>query len=132
MFGGHSLQKRIIRKILINILRFNFAVNFNLGNHPLKMIINRQSAKRIIAFFIAPAALIFLISALLIVVDGLSDELHIADVAIVLGNTVQPDGLPSPRLQARLDKTIELYRQKMFSQIIVSGGTVRKALTKPR
>jgi vancomycin permeability regulator SanA len=45
-----------------------------------------------------------------------------ADVAVVLGNTVNPNGQPSPRLQARLDKTIQLYRQGIFKQIIVSGG----------
>ncbi|RYD79497.1 MAG: YdcF family protein [Verrucomicrobiaceae bacterium] len=54
--------------------------------------------------------------------DGLSDELGKADVALVLGNTVNPDGSPSLRLVARLDRTIELYRAGLFPQVIVSGG----------
>jgi uncharacterized SAM-binding protein YcdF (DUF218 family) len=35
---------------------------------------------------------------------------------------VQPDGRPSPRLRARLDRALELYRENMFEKIIVSGG----------
>lgn len=64
----------------------------------------------------------FLLAALLIVADGLSDDIHTADVAIVLGNTVESDGRPSARLQARLDKAVELYRQGAFPYVIVSGG----------
>src|ERR1051325_2715147 len=64
----------------------------------------------------------FLVAASLIVVDGLSDEIHPADVAIVPGNTVERDGQPSARLRARLDKTLELYRGGMFGHVIVSGG----------
>ena len=54
---------------------------------------------------------------------GLTDEIYQSDVAVVLGNTVEKNGLPSPRLQARLDKTIELYQKGLFANIIVSGGT---------
>jgi vancomycin permeability regulator SanA len=57
-----------------------------------------------------------------IAIAGLNDNIGQADVAVVLGNTVNPNGQPSPRLQARLDKTIQLYRQGIFKQIIVSGG----------
>ena len=64
----------------------------------------------------------FLVAASLIVVDGLSDEIHPADVAIVPGNTVERDGQPSARLRARLDKTLELYRGGLFGHVIVSGG----------
>ena len=53
---------------------------------------------------------------------GLQDDLHHADAALVLGNTVEPDGSPSPRLQARLDRTLELYRAGYFPMVIVSGG----------
>lgn len=66
--------------------------------------------------------LAFTLSAALIVVDGLSDDIHAADVAIVLGNKVEKDGLPSARLRARLDKAIALYRQGLFPHVIVSGG----------
>jgi vancomycin permeability regulator SanA len=67
-------------------------------------------------------SLFFIVPAIFIVTDGLVDELHQADVGVVLGNTVNPDGKPSPRLQARLDKTIELYQKGLFPNIIVSGG----------
>lgn len=68
-----------------------------------------------------PAAGILLALAVLIF-SGLKDQMGKADVALVLGNTVNTDGTPSPRLQARLDKTLELYRNGYFPTIIVSGG----------
>ncbi len=67
-------------------------------------------------------ALAFAISAILIVADGLSDDVKAADVAIVLGSKVEENGLPSARLRARLDKAVELYRQGLFPRVIVSGG----------
>lgn len=67
-----------------------------------------------------PAA--FILGAVLIVADGLRDDIHPADVAVVLGNTVERDGRPSARLRARLDKAVELYRGGLFRHIIVSGG----------
>lgn len=78
--------------------------------------------KKIFLTLLLPIAASFLLAALLIVSDGLSDNIHSADVAIVLGNTVERDGHPSARLQARLDKTVELYRQGVFPYVIVSGG----------
>lgn len=62
------------------------------------------------------------IAAGALVWDGLHDELGPADLGLVLGNTVHPDGTPSPRLAARLDRTLELYRQGTFSLILVSGA----------
>jgi vancomycin permeability regulator SanA len=64
----------------------------------------------------------FLSGAALIVADGLRDDIHPADVAVVLGNTVESDGRPSARLRARLDKAVELYRGGLFRHVIVSGG----------
>ena len=57
-----------------------------------------------------------------IAVDGMTDRLHPADVAIVPGNRVNLDGNPSSWLQARLDKTVEMYQKGYFSHVIVSGG----------
>jgi vancomycin permeability regulator SanA len=65
----------------------------------------------------------FLLGAVLIVADGLRDDIRPADVAIVLGNIVERDGRPSARLRARLDKAVELYRGGLFRHVIVSGGT---------
>ena len=69
-----------------------------------------------------PIMLAFTLAATLIVADGLTDDIHAADVAIVPGNTVEKDGRPSARLSARLDQTIALYRQGLFRDVIVSGG----------
>jgi uncharacterized SAM-binding protein YcdF (DUF218 family) len=84
-------------------------------------LMNKRTKK---ALLIPPAVLsaAFLLAAALIVADGLRDEIHPADVAIVPGNTVERDGQPSARLQARLDKTLELYRSGLFAHVIVSGG----------
>jgi vancomycin permeability regulator SanA len=61
-------------------------------------------------------------AATLVVADGLTDDIHAADVAIVPGNTVERDGRPSARLRARLDQALTLYRQGLFPDVIVSGG----------
>ncbi|HEX8556758.1 MAG TPA: YdcF family protein [Pyrinomonadaceae bacterium] len=65
---------------------------------------------------------VFLLGAALLVADGLRDDIRPADVAIVLGNTVERDGRPSARLRARLDKAVELHRAGLFGHVIVSGG----------
>lgn len=53
---------------------------------------------------------------------GLHDTTHKADVIVILGNTVNPDGSISDRLQNRLNKGLELYRANFAQLIIVSGG----------
>lgn len=58
-----------------------------------------------------------------LVAEGLTDEVAPSDVAIVLGNQVHPDGTPSARLAARLDRAVELYSQRRAQRVIVSGGT---------
>lgn len=63
------------------------------------------------------------LSTVILVCSGLRDQLGSADVALVLGSKVNPDGTPSPRLCARLDRTIELYRAGYFPVVIASGGT---------
>ena len=66
--------------------------------------------------------LFFVLSAVLIIWDGVTDELGQADVALVMGAKVKPDGTPSNRLKARLDTALSLYAQGLFEQVIVSGG----------
>lgn len=68
-------------------------------------------------------AMAFIFSVALVVISGLNDRLGHADIGLVLGNQVGPDGTPSPRLQARLDRTAELYREGWFPLIVVSGAT---------
>lgn len=53
----------------------------------------------------------------------MSDQLGNADIALVLGNKVNSDGSPSPRLKARLDTAADLFQKGYFPKIIVSGGT---------
>ncbi|MBI2750059.1 MAG: YdcF family protein [Burkholderiales bacterium] len=62
----------------------------------------------------------------MLVARGMSDEIHKADVAVVLGNTVNSDGTPSRRLAARLDTALELYHRGVFKNVIVSGGVGRE------
>ncbi len=81
-----------------------------------------RRAKKVLLVSLAAAAASFLAAAALIAADGLRDELQPADVAVVPGNTVERDGQPSARLRARLDKTLELYRARLFGHVIVSGG----------
>jgi vancomycin permeability regulator SanA len=65
---------------------------------------------------------LFILSCAALVANGFRDDIHQADVAVVLGNSVLPNGQPSPRLKARLDKTVQLYKRGLFSNIVVSGG----------
>ena len=44
------------------------------------------------------------LAAAALVAAGLQADAPQADVAVVLGNAVAPDGKPSPRLAARLDR----------------------------
>jgi vancomycin permeability regulator SanA len=68
------------------------------------------------------ALLAYLIAAAGIAVAGLRDHLVPADAIVVLGNTVGPDGQPSPRLRARLDCALGAWRLKLAPWVIVTGG----------
>ncbi|RIX51303.1 YdcF family protein [Paenibacillus nanensis] len=73
---------------------------------------------------VVPAGLFiwFVFHTALVAIDGLNDEIKPVDAAVVLGNKVEGNGQPSKRLQARLDKSAELYDKGYFPLIIVSGG----------
>ena len=62
------------------------------------------------------------LTAIALVADGLTDNPKPADVAIVFGSKVEPNGRPSARLRARLDAGAALYHQALAKDIIVSGG----------
>lgn len=53
---------------------------------------------------------------------GMKDDTAPSDVGIVLGSSITGKGAPSPRLQARLDRTGELWQAGAFPVVIVSGG----------
>ncbi len=54
--------------------------------------------------------------------DGATTNYEKSEYAVVLGNQVYPSGEPSERLQARLNRAAELFRDEMVEKIIVSGG----------
>lgn len=62
------------------------------------------------------------VSAILIVIDGVTDDLQHADVALVMGAKVKTDGKPSHRLTARLDTAVDLFERGYFEYLIVSGA----------
>jgi len=63
---------------------------------------------------------------------GGQDRIIEAKVAVVLGNEVYRNGQPAPRLAARLDKSLELYRAGRCRTIIVSGGLSRGRVDEAR
>ncbi|MCX6853231.1 MAG: YdcF family protein [Verrucomicrobia bacterium] len=81
--------------------------------HRIKKILLR-------AFVAALGALV--LGTLILVLAGLRDDVGKADIALVLGSKVELSGMPSDRLKARLDKTIELYQAGWFTVVIASGG----------
>lgn len=90
-----------------------------------------KNMKRLIAaLWLFAVALAAMASA--IVFDGLNDRMESADVGVVLGSMVMPDGTPSNRLKARLDRAIELYGQDRVRFIIVSGGTGKEGFSEGR
>jgi vancomycin permeability regulator SanA len=89
---------------------------------------NRRRIVRICAGVAIGSIGILIGCAGLIAIVGLNDNVDRSDVAVVLGNTVNPDGKPSARLQARLDKTIQLYQQGIFKNTIVSGGVGKEGV----
>lgn len=58
----------------------------------------------------------------LIAADGLRDRVTSADIVVVPGNTVNPDGSLSPRLHARLDAALALYTAGHCHLLFVSGA----------
>ena len=56
------------------------------------------------------------------IVDGLTDEKKSADIAVILGNKVNPDGTLSKRLLKRLERAIDIYNAERVDLLIVSGG----------
>ncbi len=57
-----------------------------------------------------------------LLLNGFQPPVLPADVAVVLGSKVQPDGLPSSGLQRRLERAEQIYRTGNITAIIVSGG----------
>ena len=71
---------------------------------------------------IALATFVLLILALMISSLWLSQPTNGADVALVLGNKVFPDGTLSPELHARMERSLELEQSHDSISYVVSGG----------
>ena len=79
--------------------------------------------KKRAAFFLGIVVVLSSLTACIaIAFSGLRDDLKKADLGVVLGNRVDPDGKPSAMLKARLDQAVLLYDQRFFHTLIVSGG----------
>lgn len=59
---------------------------------------------------------------------GLQENIFVADAAVIPGNQVFPNGVPSPRLTARLEKAVTLYRAGICPILIVSGGIGKEGI----
>ena len=84
----------------------------------LKSLLRNKWVTRIVVLFVCWIGL----HVAYITVDGLRDSNDNADVAIILGNTVYPDGRLSPWLKGRVDAALKLYREGRVKKIFASGG----------
>ena len=71
---------------------------------------------------VAAGVVAFLLHSAVIVTDGLRDRAVPADLAVVLGTRVEPDGEPAPPLAARLDAAAALWHDGLVPDLLVSGG----------
>jgi len=79
------------------------------------------------AWSLVAALGLFVLAAALITADGLVDRAGPADLIVVPGNEVLPDGRPSARLAARLDAALDLFRSGAAPQVEARGrapGTI--------
>ena len=66
--------------------------------------------------------LLFLLHATILCIDGFNDNIQKADVGLILGSKVHVNGSPSIRLANRMDKGVQLYKEKFVPKLIVSGA----------
>lgn len=81
-----------------------------------------KTLKRTFKIFITILLLWLCGHLIYIIVDGLTDKNMHADIAVVLGNTVNEDGTLSERLEKRMECGLNLYRYGRVKKILVSGG----------
>lgn len=74
----------------------------------------------------ASTVALFALATVALVANGLRDDVRPSGFALVLGNRVEPDGTPSARLRARLDRAGQLFRDGMAQRVVVSGGFGRE------
>ena len=89
---------------------------------PIHSLMHRKSLLRYFKFLLGLTVSFLSAGTIALVWDGLHDDVAPADLGVVFGNTVLPDGLPSPRLATRLNRTLELFQHGAFPLILVSGA----------
>ena len=92
------------------------------------MLLRQKAVRSALLFLLA----LPLAASIAVVVAGLHDQLHAADLAVVPGSKVYRDGRPSEQLQARLDEASKLYHQGYFSLILVSGAHGKEGYDEPK
>ncbi len=81
-----------------------------------------RSVARPLKWLIALVGAGFLSAAAAISACGMADHVVKADVVVVPGNTVYPDGTLSNRLKGRLDAAVGIYRAGNCEAVFVSGA----------
>lgn len=74
----------------------------------------------------------FVSAAVAISAFGMADHVAKADMVVVPGNTVHPDGTLSERLKARLDVAVRLYRAGNCHTVFVSGAVGSEGVDESR
>lgn len=92
---------------------FNPSPHLFMSDDTLKKKLTRLSLGLLLCLLFIAAAISVL---------GLRDQVVVADLAVVPGNTVEANGKPSPRLRGRLDAALQLYVAQKCKAILVSGG----------
>jgi vancomycin permeability regulator SanA len=77
---------------------------------------------RPLTWFLALLGAGFLLAAAAIASREMADHVVRADVVVVPGNTVYPDGTLSDRLKGRLDAAVDIYRAGNCQVVFVSGA----------
>ncbi len=83
---------------------------------------------RLVFGLVCLAVVFGIVCAIALSIAGSRERLFSADAAVVFGNTAYPDGTPSPRLAARLDRSLALYRDGFCRAIIVSGAVGKEGV----
>ncbi|MGU7773915.1 YdcF family protein [Burkholderia sp. MR1-5-21] len=71
---------------------------------------------------LAVVALVWVLAAVVLAVHGMRIPDGRADVAVIFGNALDPDGTPKPILASRLDVGVQCYRSGRCPAIFVSGA----------
>ncbi len=87
-----------------------------------EMTLDKGVIGRTVMAVVACVALVLVVELIVLLWVGVRDDIAPSDVGIVLGSSITAGGEPSPRLQARLDRTGELWQAGVFPAVIVSGG----------